>query len=229
MMDRHKRNKKAIVLLSILALIISAFILLCINPNTREIIASGIINNFFEAEILTPTKRPEKTEDTTKTSLLNKIYIGESEIQDFEPNKLNYEIMLNSKLSQILISVKKQDEGEKVTGIGAINLTGNSQRIEIKVTSSDGKSTTSYTITIKYKEAVKQENIYEFNYTGDKQEFIAPYAGYYQIECWGAKGGSYSAVRRKWCLYNRKYILRKRTKTLCICRAIRRKSTKSNL
>jgi len=30
----------------------------------------------------------------------------------------------------------------------------------------------------------------DFNYTGNVQEFIAPYSGYYKIELWGAAGGS---------------------------------------
>lgn len=191
------QKKKKVILLVTIALIISAVILLYINPNTREVFSSAIMNTkAYATEILTPSNKPEVAEETKKTSLLKNIFIGESEIQGFEPNKLNYEIMLNNKPGQITIKVEKQDENENVTGIGTIKLTGNSQKQEIKVTSSDKKSTTIYTVTIKYKQSqeIDKEDKYLFSYIGDKQEFIAPKTGYYQFECWGAKGGSYSAV-----------------------------------
>ncbi len=35
-----------------------------------------------------------------------------------------------------------------------------------------------------------QNDIKTFNYTGGMQEYIAPYTGYYQLEVWGAQGGS---------------------------------------
>jgi hypothetical protein len=34
--------------------------------------------------------------------------------------------------------------------------------------------------------------MYEFDYTGDVQTFVAPIDAYYQVELWGAQGGSYS-------------------------------------
>lgn len=35
-------------------------------------------------------------------------------------------------------------------------------------------------------------DVYNYEYTGDVQEFVVPVNGYYQIELWGAQGGSYS-------------------------------------
>ena len=35
---------------------------------------------------------------------------------------------------------------------------------------------------------------YTFDYTGDVQTFIAPYKGIYQVELWGAEGGSYNKI-----------------------------------
>lgn len=37
----------------------------------------------------------------------------------------------------------------------------------------------------------KCEKTFNFNYTGSEQVFIAPASGYYQLETWGAQGGSY--------------------------------------
>lgn len=37
-------------------------------------------------------------------------------------------------------------------------------------------------------------DIYDFEYTGDVQTFTAPIDAYYQIELWGAQGGSYNAI-----------------------------------
>ena len=150
---------------------------------------------FFEAEILTAITKPQKVEKTVDTSLLKSITVGESKLQGFEQNKLNYELVLTNKLNQITISVEKQDERQIVTGIGTISLSGYSQRIEIKVKSADQKSETTYRITLKYKEnLIDSKDIYKFSYTGGMQQFEAPYTGYYQMECWGAKGGSASGA-----------------------------------
>lgn len=40
--------------------------------------------------------------------------------------------------------------------------------------------------------AEETNNIWNFDYTGEQQEFIAPKDGIYKIETWGAQGGSYS-------------------------------------
>lgn len=150
-------------------------------------------------EVLAPVEKEEITQDFSSSSNLNNIYIGESVINGFTPKKLNYEIILNNKVSQIEISVDKQNEDQEVLGIGTISLTGEEQLIEIKVTSSDKKNTSTYTVLVKYKESgnIKEEGIYNFSYTGDYQEFVAPYTGYYQMELWGAQGGSYSATGGK--------------------------------
>ena len=37
---------------------------------------------------------------------------------------------------------------------------------------------------------VKKENVDEFSYTGDEQEFVVPKTGRYKIELWGAQGGN---------------------------------------
>ena len=37
----------------------------------------------------------------------------------------------------------------------------------------------------------------EFSFTGDYQEFQAPFSGYYQVELWGAQGGTYGNVGGK--------------------------------
>lgn len=63
------------------------------------------------------------------------------------------------------------------------------------------------TYTIKYKQFSKMitrkvyvtDAIYEFDYTGSEQVFIAPVSGYYKLETWGAQGGSatYSTTSHK--------------------------------
>lgn len=192
------KSKKKKIIISIIALILSAVILLYINPETRNLAinANKAINKkFFEAEILTAITKPEKIEKTVDSSLLKSIMIGESELPGFTPNKLNYEIVLTNRPNNINITAKKQDERQEVTGIGTIPLSGYSQKIEIKVTSAEGKSKITYTITVKYKEnLIDGEDIYKFSYTGDVQIFEVPQTGYYQMECWGAKGGSKTGV-----------------------------------
>ena len=147
--------------------------------------------------VLISTEKEKNVENFSNSSYLNNIYIGESKIQGFESNKLNYEVIFANELEEIEINVDKQDEGQVVTGIGTIALTGEEQIIEINVTSKDTSSSSTYTITISYTQKVENKNIYEFKYTGDYQEFEAPYTGYYKMECWGAQGGSYSGTGGK--------------------------------
>jgi len=171
--------------------------LMGVSMNLDQIIDKAIKQ---ELQILTPTEKPKEVEDFASSSKLNNIYIGESRIQGFTSEKLNYEVILENKISQINVSVDKQDERQEVTGVGDITLTGETQVIEISVVSADSTSTSTYTITISYKENVSQAqkvNTYEFEYTGEEQRFIAPYTGYYKMELWGAQGGTASGVGGK--------------------------------
>lgn len=159
-------------------------------------VLSNIINKTATV-VLAEEEKEERIKDLASTSKLNNIFIGESEIQGFTPQKLDYELVLVDKLQSININVEKQNENQEVTGIGTVELTGEEQLIEIVVTSEDKTETTTYTILVKYSENTSDEDTYEFSYTGDYKEFIAPYTGYYKIECWGAQGGSYSGTGGK--------------------------------
>ena len=192
-----RRKKKSLVALTSIALITTTLATMKLTGFSMPL--EKIVQNPFKdsTEILTPTEKTEEIQNFESSSKLNCIYIGESKIQGFQSNKLNYEITLENKLSQIEISVDKQDEGQVVTGIGTIDLTGEEQVIEINVISKDSTSSNTYTITISYMQEVEKKNVYNFEYTGSYQEFEAPYTGYYKMECWGAQGGSYGGTGGK--------------------------------
>lgn len=147
--------------------------------------------------VLSPSDKEIKPEDYSSSSNLNGIYVGNSLISGFTSNKLNYNIVYQEKYDEIEISVDKQDEEQVVTGIGNVSLSGEEQELQIAVTSKDGTSTSIYTLNISYVVIEDKKEKTEFSYTGDYQEYIVPYSGYYQIELWGAQGGSSSTVGGK--------------------------------
>ena len=194
---KAKRRKK--ISLAILTSIALATTLVVMKLTDISMPIEKMVKNTFKdsTEILTPTDKPENIKDFSSSSKLNGIYIGESKLNGFQSNKYNYELIFENKISEIEISVDKQDEEQVVTGTGTIQLTGEEQTIEVKVTSKDSTNSSTYTITISYVQEIKNKNIYKFEYTGSYQEFEAPYTGYYKMECWGAQGGSYSGTGGK--------------------------------
>ena len=50
----------------------------------------------------------------------------------------------------------------------------------------------------KYQKELKEYNenqtVFEYDYTGEEQTFIAPKSGYYKLETWGAQGGSHNST-----------------------------------
>lgn len=200
-LKQKRKNKKKAIGIALLSVIMVSTTL--VSMKLADFSMLKTFKNAFELgkkEILyeTPKKDNTKEEETKRhfSSYLNGIYIGDSLLQGFTPYKLNYEILLNNKPEKIVIAVDKQDESQTVTGIGEVTLTGEEQKIEIQVTSSDGKNTSKYIINIKYSQ-IDYTDAYGFKQKNEAQEFIAPYTGYYYIECWGAQGGSYSGVGGK--------------------------------
>lgn len=205
-LKQKRKNKKKAIGIALLSVAMVSTTL--VSMKLADFSMLKTFRNTFQVgkrEVLYETQKKDNTDEEQlkklSSSYLNGIYIGESLIQGFTPYKLNYEILLNKKPEKIVIAVDKQDEGQIVTGIDEVILTGEEQKIEIAVTSSDGKNTSKYSITIKYSQinASKENvtNVYKFEQKNESQEFIAPYTGYYFIECWGAQGGSYSGIGGK--------------------------------
>jgi hypothetical protein len=188
---KSKIKNRILATLSTVALFtatLAGFKLVGFSMSENSILASTLAKT--NETVLVATEKDEKEEDFSSSGYLNAIYIGESKLQGFTSQKLDYELVLSNTPSEIIISVDKQDEDQVVTGIGTITLTQEEQLIEINVTSKDGSTTKTYTLKISYSQSSQTSNKeYTFSYTGDYQEFEAPYTGYYKMECWGAQGG----------------------------------------
>ncbi len=79
---------------------------------------------------------------------------------------------------------QKSEETFKVT----INKTGDQKNENIQIYFD---VTTPYTTTVSTK--IAYQDVYDYDYTGNYEEFIALATGTYKIECWGAQGGSYGS------------------------------------
>lgn len=58
--------------------------------------------------------------------------------------------------------------------------------------------------------------VQDFDYTGNVQEFTAPYDGYYKMECWGAGGGNAASSAPGFGAYTSGYIYMKQGETVYI-------------
>ena len=124
-------------------------------------------------------------EHTSKLSKLDVVGYEDKINPEFHPltNEYNVEIMPN----EIDLNIKTEtfDSETEVTIIGNKYMTENSGVITITVTEPHSEDTI---YTINYTK-VDVESKYDFEYTGDTQEFVAPVTGIYKIESWGAQGG----------------------------------------
>jgi hypothetical protein len=190
-----KRILATTFFVALFAVTLASFKLVYVSMSEKNILNNSPLKE--NETILVATEKEETVEDFSSSSSLNGIYIGESKLQGFTSKKLDYELVLENNPKEIKISVDKQNEEQVVTGIGEIELTQEEQTIEINVVSKDGYNTSTYTIKISYVQNILAKNEYKFEYTGDYQEFEAPYTGYYKMECWGAQGGSYGGTGGK--------------------------------
>lgn len=101
---------------------------------------------------------------STNNNLKSLTIEGQKLTPDFNKDKTEYTINLDSNIEKIKISAEAEDNKSKIEGIGEINLTEGENKIEIKVTSEKG-TTKVYTI----KAIVKDEN--PIKVTIDNEEY----------------------------------------------------------
>ena len=108
--------------------------------------------------------------------------------QFFESDKYDYEYKVTSGIVSLDIIATPYDDNAKVVVKGAGYIKEGKNTVTVTV-SREGVEDTVYTITV-----IKGENlgeqIYDFPYVGKEyQTFVAPAAGFYKFEAWGARGG----------------------------------------
>ena len=105
----------------------------------------------------------------------------------FESDKLEYEFEVTTGVVSLDITAIPYDENATVSIKGAGYIKEGKNTVTVTVSRS-GIEDTVYTLYVK-----KGENLgeitYDYDYTGDYQEFVAPATGNYKFECWGASGG----------------------------------------
>ena len=107
--------------------------------------------------------------------------------QLFESDKLNYEYKVTSGVVSLEIIAQPYDDNAKVVVKGAGYIKEGKNTVTITV-SREGVEDTVYTIVVTKGENLGEQT-YDFSYTGEYQTFIAPAAGFYKFEAWGARGG----------------------------------------
>ena len=126
-----------------------------------------------------------KKQPTTKLKFLD--IKGENFSQQFESDKLEYEYKVTAGVVSLEIITVPYDSEAKVVVKGAGYIKEGKNTVTITV-SREGIENTVYTIIVSKGENLG-EQIYDFPYKGEYQTFIAPTAGFYKFEAWGARGG----------------------------------------
>ena len=157
------------------------------ETKTIEII---ITSESGEMRTYTITATRENFGENEHTSKLSKLVIDNYE-GNLNPkfNPLTNEYTMEIPSAEIDLNVKTEtfdkDATVKIEGNKYIK---NINKLIITVSAPNVEDTIYVINYIK----VKLESEYNFDYTGDEQEFNVPIAGNYKLETWGASGGSYS-------------------------------------
>ena len=101
----------------------------------------------------------------------------------FSPTTYNYSITISSSEIELLFNYTKENSSDSVstTGLGNTFIQNNSGTVSLNV------GGTIYNINYT---KVATQRYYEFDYTGHEEYFDVPVDGYYQLETWGAQGGT---------------------------------------
>lgn len=110
----------------------------------------------------------------------------------FSSSIYDYTVNISKDILSLKTTGIAYDEEAKITyqGFGYIK----SSTVAKVIVTEPHADPTEYRIRI-VKAEVAEPIVYNFPYTGGIQTFKAPYTGYYQLETWGAQGGSYGNYR----------------------------------
>ena len=135
--------------------------------------------------------------------------LEEDEIEpDMEPifnsNTTNYKIIIAPNTITLDFEAIPFDEEATVKMEGNGLVINDSGKVTITVTE---PNTTATTYTINYERAQTPADEYNYEYTGDYQEFIAPVKGKYRFELWGAQGANLGSKHGGYGAYTKGEIL----------------------
>ncbi len=109
-------------------------------------------------------------------------------IGDFNPLKTEYTLELSNSTRELFIDAKAWFSDAKITITEPRYVGIDDKTLTIKV-DLDGVESTTYTFNIERVEDITYDIDEGYEYTGDYQEFVAPFTGNYKLEVWGAQGG----------------------------------------
>jgi len=120
-----------------------------------------------------------------KTSKLKKLTSVMGIDVNFQHNQTEYELELNKNILEVDFTAVPYYKGANVTITGNRFIEEDSV-IEV-ISHVDGVEDSVYHIKIKQTDVANFDK--DFSYTGEAEEFIVPFTGYYDVKLWGAAGG----------------------------------------
>ena len=102
----------------------------------------------------TPAEKPKSTEARLKNLGINP---KEYDFSGFKKDKTEYSVEVPSNVDSVEVYAEPVDDKAKVSGAGKVTLNEGNNKIGIKVTAEDGKTTKTYTLTIKRKTVQDEE------------------------------------------------------------------------
>ena len=104
----------------------------------------------------TTTTPPPVTVTKSSEARLKNFGIRPNDFSGFKKDKLEYSTTVPNNVAEVEIYAEKQDEKATVEGTGKVSLKEGNNTFKVKVTAEDGKTTKTYTLTIKRKTADEQ-------------------------------------------------------------------------
>ncbi len=128
-----------------------------------------------------------------RTSQLKSLNIkkGGTLKETFNSSLTNYTVQMSKGERTLDIDARAWFNDAKITMTEPRYIGENDKSVIITV-DLDGVPSTTYTLNIERTDDVNINESTDFMYTGDYQEWIAPYTGTYLLEAWGAEGGKAS-------------------------------------
>lgn len=108
----------------------------------------------------TPEPKPETPPATvTKSSeaRLSNLGIKPNDFSGFKKDKFEYSTTVSNEVAEVEVYAEKVDSKATIEGTGKVSLKEGDNKVNIKVTAEDGKTTKTYTLTIKRKTAAEEE------------------------------------------------------------------------
>jgi len=115
------------------------------NPLVGDGNGDAVTANLSSKTITLGASQPAKSNDATLKSLG---VTGQTLSPSFSANTTSYTVNVPNDTKSVTLTGTANHSGAKVTGLGSVNLTGDTTTANVKVTAEDGSTTKTYTVKI---------------------------------------------------------------------------------